>query len=460
MKKIAVKCIGLLAIVFGLTSCSLLGLGGSEGTIEAGSTALSEHDFTEAESQYCNVYNDDNTNSEAAFGCFFAKALMLPESDDSASLLELAGEDPVIMEQALYSPDDGLVTFKHLIEGGSFPLTFNYSDFNLPFRNFSSPGQALVKYMTGYKFAIEVPDSEYFSDYLNFGSLLNTIILNGGDSSSVERRLLAYSDELEEMEAILADVLTDEAFLFSVPQGFANTSVEPVVRRTDVLALSAMVKTARVLIGLIEGYDMGINIEDVVRTIDGVPQIDVALLVADINGSGATINGVTVDSIPALTLIDSSKIQEQKTRMIEALEHAQSALELWSSSGDSSAENSDFYGAHRLSGDHISSEDYENSADFLGEVSASGSAGMTQLSFFANRGNFDVRINLENFFDNPPDGTSAVNEFGSMLSLEDSYNDPVSYSEAEEYENSTLQPVFIEAFFRNFGEDFFTVENL
>lgn len=146
-------------------------------------------------------------------------------------------------------------------------------------------------------------------------------------------------------------------------------------------------------LNILSAYDLGIQIQDFV--VDGV--VDVDILAADLNGSGETVNGVTVDTVRFLTLDDASTIAAQETRLTQSLGYAKTGLDALAQGATSEFFDIEFSQYYSLA----------YGVDVLEELQQA-LTGMTTMTTFDTVFN----LNLDEFFSNPPDGASVSVDAG------------------------------------------------
>lgn len=351
--------------------------GTSAEALNDGLAELASQDLDGAEAAFCNELADDPTNSSLAFGCFWAKLFLLSESNTSVSLLAVFGEAFDVDAQLLGA--NGLFANLDLVlPGNRFPI-FNYTGFDLPFAG-------LFNQFT------EADDL--------VGQLLQTAIDNGITVGEMQDLLDDLIPEFSELEALLAIVVADSNFSFSIPSGFFSGAASKQVGLDEARLYLAAVKLTIVQIDFLNAYDFGVTIEDFVSG----GQIDVEILVEDLNGTGQTVNNVTVDQIVFMTLEDADRVTNSESRFVQALSLAETAFQNLNATITSKTPLGD-------------PTNFDDELDLIDELQ-SALSGMTQISsidFVIN----PISINLDAFFANPPDASTVSVGAGDPFVLEE-----------------------------------------
>jgi hypothetical protein len=331
-----------------------------------GASALGERDFSVAVSAYCDAYDGGDTDSSVAFGCYLAKALSLPETSDFAAVLDDFGEEHVdVANDILGDIVDGFTG------DDASSANFNYLNYeSLPFHSFLTGDGAL-----GEKFA-------------RFAVALNA---TGTTAAALQSDIDALYDDFEEFEELLEVVLADADFVFEIPAGLFGTETNLTVDSDQVHLHMGIVQATLVSLDIFAAYDFGVTAADVVNGDDS--DFDYEVLTADLNGTGETINGVTVDTTPFLTLTDSARITGASERAGNAIQHFIDGL-----AAIDEGETAEFvWGA----AEHITAGDAGQSlSDLLTSLNDNVAVELGEL-----RGR-TISVNLHEFFANPP---SAAN---------------------------------------------------
>lgn len=352
-----------------------------------GSAALEGRDLSTAIDAYCAAFTADDTDSRSAFGCYLSQVLALPETTDADAILDDFGEAHIdVGNDILGNIVDGFVS------GETETLQYTAYE-NLPFISFLSDDGL----STAGKFA-------------QFAVELN---LTGTTVAQLQSDIDALYGDFEDMETLLDVALADESFTFEIPAGLFGTTGNLQVSYDQLHLHMGGVKAALVSLDILAAYDFGINASQIVNT-DG-DDFDYEILVADLNGTGETVNGVTVDTTPFLTLSDSSRITGAITRAeaclsefsegLAALEDAQASFI------DGSAGNIDSLSA-------------KDSIDTL--LASLQNDELTHIGSYMDR---DISINLHEFFTNPPSAASVtttdpfVYEGGTIQMVESYFQD-------------------------------------
>jgi hypothetical protein len=109
-----------------------------------------------------------------------------------------------------------------------------------------------------------------------------------------------------------------------LPGELFNSSADIEMTHNDVQLLTGYVKGVLVNLNILEAYDVGVVIEDIVES--SGTDIDQEILTADLNGTGETVNGVTVDSTPFLTLDNEALVMGSRDLLAESLAYLSSGL--------------------------------------------------------------------------------------------------------------------------------------
>lgn len=376
-----------LVVIFAAIHCgggSSGGGGGGDGdeAVAAGLAAFEDRDIESAETEFCDSLADNPTDAQLAFGCFFAKLLLLSEGSDADTLLATLGEDPFDLGALLDT--GGLFDDSESIVLSGWPR-FNYADFGLPFAStFASagPGESL-------------------------GLLLQEAIDNGVDAGELKSQVVAFTDDFEDMEDDLEVVLDDSSFTLDLPAELFYVTNDVTVSYNDVRLMMAGLQGTIFSLAVLNAYDPGVNIDDVVTS----GEIDQEILVADLNGSGETVNGVAVDETVFLTLDDASAITDQESRFTEALSNFQTGVQAWID-----GETSEFFSMN------LNSLNLERAVEVADELTDSLS-GLTTMDSFGTE--TVVSLNLNEFFSNPPDASEVDVGAGDPFVLEDGNAQPV-----------------------------------
>lgn len=354
-----------------------------------GTTALAERDLSAAVSAYCDAYDGGDTDSSVAFGCYLAKALSLPETSDFAAILDDFGEDHVDVENDIL----GDIVDGFTGEDDASSAGFNYLNYeNLPFNSFLSGNGAL-----GEKLA-------------QFAVGLNA---SGTTVEVLQSDIDALYGDFEELEELLDVVMADADFVFDIPAGLFGTAENLEVSYDQIHLHMGVVQATLVSLDILAAYDFGVTAADVVNGEDS--DFDYEVLTADLNGTGETVNGVTVDATPFLTLVDGARITGASGRAAEALQHLSEGLQVFDE-----GETAEFWNA----AEHISASEARESLDDL--LTSLNDDVAVELGEIEGR---TVNVNLHEFFANPPSATDVdstdpfVFEDGTILIVESYFQD-------------------------------------
>ncbi|HCU26030.1 MAG TPA: hypothetical protein DF383_13515, partial [Deltaproteobacteria bacterium] len=148
-KKIFPKMIYCLVLgILGLAGCggdTNNNPGTAGEALAQGLDAFRARDLVGARDAFCKELADEPNDSKLAFGCFWAKWMLLPTTQQAATLLAAFDEDPITANVQYYGPT-GIFTLISEVDRGPgdvFPQ-FNYNHFvDLPFADFTAPGDTL-----------------------------------------------------------------------------------------------------------------------------------------------------------------------------------------------------------------------------------------------------------------------------------------------------------------------------
>lgn len=363
MLKKAFSGIFLIGFVFlqacGATSSSG---GGSGGTITDGTEALVARDLAAAVAAYCDVFDADTTDSEAAFGCFLSSFLALPETSDGAAVLTAFGIESLdVAEDVLES-----VVEAELIAGT------NWSHF------------AYTEHPT-------LPLSSLIADGGNLGEIfarvVNLLVESGTTHDDFQTLLANLTDDFEYMDSALDAVVDDTGFTFAIPAELFGSDADITVSHNDAQLLNGSTKLTVVSLNTVQAYDLGVEPERVLNA-DGT-DFDYENLVSDLNG---TFSG---DTAAFLTLEDETLITGSQTLCEDALDLLEAGL----TALDDGTETTEFVTTADV--------DYADALDVVGDLNNSlENNTLTLISVITSH---TVAINLNHFFTNPPSSTDVTN---------------------------------------------------
>jgi len=274
------------------------------GSSADGFTAFQNQNIAGAEQAYCGIFDSGSTDSQAAFGCYLAKLLSLLETDEAETILISLGEDPIDVEDLIL---DGV-----------------FGEYDIHTSTFTSATHSKFRY-SNYA---DLPLHDVITTYKNFEDIVENILDSLNDSGTtagdLQAQLLDLIPHFEYMESCLDVVLADSIFTFTIPEELFNTSDDMDVTLNDARFFMAKTKASIVVLSIQAAYDFGIDFEDI---LDASGDIDPEVLVADLNGTGEFINGVTVDTTPFMTMNDESLITGSHDRFNDALEYLIEALD-------------------------------------------------------------------------------------------------------------------------------------
>lgn len=343
------------------------------GSTSSGFDALAERDFTTAISEYCAVFDADTTDTEAAFGCFISRQLALPESSEADTILAAFSEDEIDVATDLFED-----VFDTMGTPSTIAKSFSYSEFDhLPFNDIFTGGFGFVG---------------------SSARLLDALIETGTTEAELKEEILALRDDYEEFEDMLDVVVADGSFTFTLPGELFGKSTDIEITHNDVQLFTGYVKGVVVSLNILEAYDVGVVIEDIVAS--SGTDIDQEILTADLNGTGETVNGVTVDTTPFLTLDNESLVTGSRDLLLESLTYLSSSLTAIVS-GQTSESVEELFGSNAANNNNI--EDALALVDELMESLEDGT--LVQLTAVERR---TVSVNLDAFFDNPPSASDVT----------------------------------------------------
>lgn len=342
----------------------------------AGLSAFRNRDLVGARDAFCKELPDEPEDSRLAFGCFWAKWMLLPTSSEAATLLAVFDEEALLPEIHFYG-SEGVFTRIGEVDRAQdqiFP-EFNYGHFKLPFNQFDPT------------FTVQ-------------SILLNRAVANGVSAPQVQGMIEDLIPPLEQLAALGSVFLADSAFTFSLPKELFNLSSDLAVTPNDAALFLAGVEGTIFLYQLVTAYDFGLEIHKV-----AFPTfLDDDALLEDLNGSGATIGSTTFDTVSFLTLIDRGRIAGSKPHFLRACTLAKGALERLEA-----GEASTLFSAAR--GERSMAEPISLLADLI--ASLDGPTAIQSLS------SHSLSLDLGKFFANPPDAAALGAGAGDPFVLED-----------------------------------------
>lgn len=360
--------------------------------LQNGLDQLKTRNLSNAKTTFCSELPQQPTNSRLAFGCFWSKMMLLPETPEASRLLGIFNQ-PNYLVQTQMLGSNGIFARRNLIQAGSrfehtnfrFPK-FNYADFDLPFAGF-------------FKAREQEKTAQVITD------LLDAAVSNNLNATDIQDQVFDLLGPLSELEQLLAIVLSDTSFTFTLPKELYYLNTDLLVTYKDVQLFMAAVEGSIVGIHFLSAYDLGINIDHITRNGD----IDDAVLVQDLNGTGAAVNGVTVDTIAFLTLTNASLITSSKARLLAGLELQKSAIQKMIQ-GETSAFVTPIRGVN-LNAWLLRIDQFISSIN----------NGTTQMQL----GGRTLFLDLRSFFANPPSATQTPVTAGDGFVLENGKAKPV-----------------------------------
>ena len=352
--------------------------GTAEEALAKGLEAFRNRDLAGARDAFCKELPDEPNDSRLAFGCFWAKTMLLPANPALAAIFGVFGEDFAV-DVDYYGPA-GVFTNLELVDrpGGDFFPQFNYVEFDLPF-------------------AQRMRETE-------MGSVLSTLIQLALDHGVSLRDLQGMMEDfipvLEELAVLSVPILADPAFSFTLPKELFHRDSDVEVTPNDTVLFTAAVEATIFKLQLLTAYDFGVDLGK--SLIEGAG-IDEKALLEDLNGSGATVHGKTMDTVAFLTLIDGERITASKDRFLRACTLAKQGLAQLEA-GELSA----FFTPAR--GESSLKEPIELMEDLI----ASSTQGLTPLRLITSQA---VGLNLLQFFAHPPDAAAMSTGAGDPFVL-------------------------------------------
>lgn len=306
-------------------------------TMAQGYVDLSLRRLEEARDGYCASIEAGSTNSQIAFGCFLSKLLLLPETDTADIILGSLGENPIDVKQDILEAivDD----FETNVAESIFGTGANELDFRMAFDREPS-GFDVFRY---HRYA-SLPLNGIFAADLNlrqkFAALAGRLVESQTTASEIQSQILDLKSHFEELEGLIDTVRADSQFTFVIPASLFHTDLNLNVSPNDAKLFAASMKGSLVSLNIFGAYDYGVNPEDVVIEVVGtddmclyggcvgqfIKDFHLERLVADLNGTGETIDGVTVDHQAFLTLIDEQAITGSHDLFLEAVSLARESI--------------------------------------------------------------------------------------------------------------------------------------
>lgn len=369
----------------------------------SGQAALESRDLSAAITAYCDPIDEGSTSSTLAFGCFLSKLLALPETTDAQNLLTALGEAPVdVKTLVLEGVFDGVGVSPSYSGAGGYANGFTYGNYpNLPLNDIIN---------------LHVDES-----LANIVVRLNT---SGTTAEVLEAEIAALRDDFEYLESLLSIVVTDTAFSYTIPKELFSTETDLVVSRNDSFLFMSSMKTTIVGLNIIDAYDYGVTLSQI---LDG-GNFNYQILVEDLNGTGATIGSVTVDDHAFLEMEDASLITNSETKFVEALEYLSTGMAALQAGEVSELFSPSFENTH--TGEILTAANFGEVKILADELLESiNTDTLVPLTIVSDHSRENVSVNLHEFFTNPP---SAADVTGS---------DPFVY------EDGTIQTV--EVYFRD-----------
>lgn len=351
---------GFLVLIQACGATSSSG-GSSGGTVTDGEEALVARDLAAAVAAYCDAFDADTTDSEAAFGCFLSTFSALPESTDGADFLEAFGVESLdVAEDVLAS-----VVEEELIAGTNWSH-FSYSE---------HPTLPLSDIIGGD-----------FGTSGRWARIVNLLVESGTTHDEFQTLLENLTDDFEYMDSALEVAVADSDFTFAIPAELFGSDADITVTNNDAKLLNGSIKMTVVSFNIVGAYDLGVEPERVLNA-DGT-DFDYENLVSDLNG---TFSG---DTAAFLTLEDETLITGSQTLCEDALDLLEAGL---------TALNNDTETTEFVTTEDV---DYTDALEVVSDLN-NGLENNT-LTLVSTVTGHTVAINLNHFFTNPPSSTDVT----------------------------------------------------
>jgi DNA-binding protein YbaB len=368
--------------------------------LEDATLALRSQNVESARDNFCAGLAGTPDHSQLAFGCFWTKMMLLPETPEMTALLAAFDEEPFQLEEQLSGPDGLFQNLDRFHSNPGFPF-MNYREFDLPFSDFYN-------------------DVRLHTHTQKLATLMNKAALNGIDIDDLQDMIDATMPHFAELEGLLEVVLADEDFSYVIPAELFNFSRDIDVTYNDARLLMSATKGMLAGIDILNAYDYGIDIsKSIYYNSSSWPNsldFDQAIMVADLNGTGELVNGVQVDDVATLVLEDADRMANAKERVRDSILLHKTAVQEIIDGAPS-----------RFAASIVRARPLVRYLDRLGQVVDSIDHGWTHMSTFQHalndRGN--VLLNLRAFFDNPPSSTQMSINAGDPFVLENGKIKPV-----------------------------------
>ena len=344
----------------------------------AGLSALEDRNVDLAQEIYCNAAAALPEDSTLAFGCFSCNLFLLPETPEAAILLADFDEPAVDSTVTLFDTGGLFDRADDIHVSGNWPL-FNYTDFNLPFATTFTTAPGFVR----------------FSE-----TILQIAITNGFSTADLTEHVVALRSHFETLETYLTVALNDEAFAYAFPAELFYLSEDVTVTINDLKFLMSGLKLTTAGLTMAEAYDTGVEASNVIQN----GEIVNTIFLEDLNGSGATVDTVTVDTVSFLTLLDAPLVAAQETAYTDALSLLHTALSVLVAGETSQLLNS-----------AIDQYDLERGVAGIAELQQS----LSEPTQLRDLGAQTVTLSMRAFFDNPPDAAALSVDSGDPFVMED-----------------------------------------
>ena len=238
----------------------------------AGQNALKSSNLSEIEAVYCQGYENDPSNAEAAFGCFLVMLAQMFESQGITDFLAALNEPAINVQSNILDPENPNALCTKL--AAQTPMKY-YEEFpQLPFN--------------AYRFSMNYPGGfkEGFKEF--FEELLKRAKNNNIVASRIQDDLFALDQYLDELIALLTVSRGVSDFSFTLPRELCGASDRDIViRRIDLEGFHAALGSIKIFVNLLHAYTIGL---DPARFVNGDDDFVLRTpFVDDANGVGGDI---------------------------------------------------------------------------------------------------------------------------------------------------------------------------
>lgn len=414
----------VIMLALSLTTCSKggaptteptdTGAGETKTPLELGADALKARDIASAKNIYCSALEgtsamttkDSGGGTPATgicFGCAMTRFFELWESEPVQTIIQAFGERRLAVQADLFNDggvfDRVMKRRDNITNPDGTPICLN----DLPFMASSKCGE----------FLYEAGGTRYYRDTLRpYAKPLVTKMLCSLKSNSVpfdtiRTNFASIAAELQAIDGILQPALSDTSFTFTIPKDLFRTRTDHPITVDDLNMFSAGLNLGVFFLGLAQAYDPGIDPQKICQA-DKIIR-DIAL--EDLNGSGGTVGGVTVDSIPIATLLDETKVKNLRPVYDAFVNKTLAGLTGVRDHGSSllwenflNGLKIDIYNTLRGNGHHSFTDIIDRAISLFNEFKAMSTGFSPILNYPGRR----LQINMDGFFTTPPDGVKAA----------------------------------------------------